>query len=320
MGKKKDFLDWWNDRLNVLARMSPLPEEVFDYIVKKFPHAVNFLYLQGSWTAIKLAIIAYYQDVYTIIAKKHFGKICYVDAFAGSGIVKIKDHGRLLYGSPILAILVPRQNKKFDKLFFIELDMHRTMVLKEIINYLAMEGKVSKDQVVIMNKDMNTVNYDKLLKDCDHSLVFLDPEGTEPHWTTVSNLLKLNIDFVMNFMTAGIRRIWGNYRRNPQKGSGYANRLTEFYGDETWKNASNEHDLLNIYLSKIKSIRSVIETIEVKGPRMFHYHIIFAFRRTLRGNPWLTAIRRLKERIERTKYDVFETVLDVFYGRIKPLW
>jgi len=172
--KRKGFLEWWIDRLNTLSSISPSPNVSFDYVKKVFPRAEEYLYLQGPWTAIKLAIIAYYQDVYTIIAREHFGKICYVDAFAGPGLVKIKEYDKLLYGSPILAILVPRQNKKFDKLFFIELDSNKARILRGIVDYLTQNGFINKNQVSIICQDMNSINYNSLLKECDHSLVFLE--------------------------------------------------------------------------------------------------------------------------------------------------
>jgi three-Cys-motif partner protein len=303
------------DRLNTLSNLTPSSGELFKEIVRRVPKASEAIYSKGAWTAIKLSIIAYYLDLYTIIAREHFDTICYVDTFAGSGLVRITEYDRILYGSPLLGILTPRRNKKFDKFYFVELDRNRIQLLSESVNILAREGYVERDKVQIIPRDMNRINYKELLGKCSHSFFVLDPECTEPHWKTVESILKLPADFSLNFMTAGIRRIWGTLRKDPQR----ANAMNLFYGGKDWIKARNELDLLNMYVRKVENLGRIPVNIEVKGPGMFHYHIIFAVRPTSGGNPWLDAVYRLKERVEKTDYGTFRRLLNVFYGKTKPL-
>ncbi len=317
--RKKSLYEWWMDRINTLTGLNPSPNKIFNVISKTIPKAFDYLYSRGPWTGIKLSILAYYLDVYTIIAKKYFNQICYVDTFAGSGIVKIHEGNEslLLYGSPLLSILVPRQEKKFDRYVFIELDYLKSAILRKAIDALAEWGIVDSTKVTIITGDMNYVDYSYLLRNCRHSLVFVDPEGTEPKWSTINKLLDLNIDLLFNFMTSGIRRIWGNWR-NGRFSS--VNALDEFYGDDSWKKASNDEDLLNIYIDKLRSKRDIVIPIKVMGSHAFYYHILLAVRRTSRGNPWLSPIiKSLKPRIERTDSTVFNKLIEVFRGRMKPL-
>jgi three-Cys-motif partner protein len=57
----------------------------------------------SGWTELKLDAIEKYLDFYTIALKKSGFKLCYIDAFAGSGSVKIKS-GDEIEGSATRAL------------------------------------------------------------------------------------------------------------------------------------------------------------------------------------------------------------------------
>ncbi len=318
--RKKSLFEWWMERINKLVGLKPSPDEILSIVSKRVPHYDEYIYTKGVWIGIKLSILAYYLDVYTIVARNHFDEICYVDTFAGSGIVKIIEgnDSMYLYGSSILSILVPRISKKFDKYFFVELDQHKAIILENVIKALDELGIVDHNKVRIIQGDMNKVNYFSLLKECKHSLIFIDPEGTEPRWNTINNLLRLDADLLFNFMISGIRRAWGNWRKGNLS---EVPALDEFYGDNSWTNAKNEEDLLNIYIDKLVKNHRIVIPIMVKASRLFYYYILLIVRPTRGGNPWLEPINRyLKPRIERTDSLTFSRLLGVFRGKMRPLF
>jgi three-Cys-motif partner protein len=50
----------------------------------------------GDWTAIKLEILKKYLSAYTtILRKKNYYKIAYIDAFAGTGYIKDKSKNKI---------------------------------------------------------------------------------------------------------------------------------------------------------------------------------------------------------------------------------
>lgn len=317
--RNKDLWKWWMDRIKTLTDLKPTPSEILSEVAASVPKANEYIYQKDhAWPGIKLSILAYYLDIYTNIAKNNFKEICYVDTFAGSGIIHIKSgiDSVLLYGSPILSILVPRENKKFSKYFFIDNDLKKSIVLERAVEVLHKRGLVDKSKVKILTADMNNIQYSDLLKECAHSLVFVDPEGMEPKWTTIKSILELKTDVLFNFMTAGIRRVWG---RAKSDGVGYE-LLNSFFGNNAWKHAEKEDKLLELYINNVKNLNKVVLRIRVRGTKQFYYDVLVITRPTKGGNPWLQAVRKyLKPNVEKTDSNTFARLLKVFTGKVKPL-
>ncbi len=319
--EKKSTLKFWQDRINTLKGPVYNPRKIHDQIVDNDPGLKEVPYVKGEWTAIKLSILAYYMDIYTSIIKNRFDKnMCYIDTFSGPGIVVIQQKSKqmdplYLFGSPVLAVFVPKERAKFDRYIFIEKDDKRYRYLRKVIDTLSNQGYLSQNSYQVINADMNTVNYRKIILEnkCSHSLVFIDPEGLEPKWRTVRSILYMPVDVLFNFITFGVRRIWGRAIR----GSCEEEKLiTEFYGDDSWRNASGSNDLLDIYIDKIQSIpRRIALSIKVKITRSIYYDIILATRKTRGNNPYLRPVRNLKKKIEETKLEEFDKILDVITGR-----
>lgn len=62
----------------------------------------------GAWTLIQLDVISKYLKFYATALRKRF-KLCYIDTFAGSGEISVRDIGQIP-GSAIRALDFP-----FDK-------------------------------------------------------------------------------------------------------------------------------------------------------------------------------------------------------------
>lgn len=228
-----------------------------------------------------------------------FRRIAYVDTFAGPGIIRVK-HRYFFYGSPLLSILSPTE--KFDAYIFIEKDPGCSKTLETVLRSLEKQGKLENVSYKVINQDMNDIDYPEILSGFDHSLVFVDPEGVEPNFSTIKNIASLKCDIVLNYMDSGIRRI---YNRRETLDRFFCSNLT---GSE------KPEDLFNKYLECIKPLRQEVEYINVRGLGSFGYKIIFAVKRTKGGNPWFKAVNGLKKQVEKTQRETFETILQQFTG------
>ena len=323
--KKKDVLRWWIDRINELKGVEPSAEEVYRELKERIPR-LDSIIRASPWSGIKLTILAYYLGIYSVAIKGYRGRTCYVDTFAGPGLRLLTsgtegEQHTVIYGSPALAILLPRMStsrKEFGNFIFVENDTENSYILEESVKILINRVGLERENVLIHKEDMNDIDYNGLLKKyrCKHGLVFVDPECCEPRWSTVENILRQPVDVLLNFMISGIRRIWGRMKEQQIE----ARMLDEFFGTDEWRNASSEKDLLNTYLNQIRKTGRVVETIRVNGGDMFYYYIILAVRRTSRDNPWLDAVRnRLKPNVEKTDAKTFVRLIDILEGRQKTL-
>ena len=87
----------------------------------------------GPWTREKLSILQRYLDAYTTALKNQPFSLMYVDAFAGTGRVALpgkdrEDLQELIRGSAAIALNI--QDKRFDRLIFVEQDSDRCSELE----------------------------------------------------------------------------------------------------------------------------------------------------------------------------------------------
>jgi three-Cys-motif partner protein len=267
-------------------------------------------YPAHSWTILKLSILAYYVDLYTVIIKSNYKSAFYLDLCAGCGLNHIQETGDIVLGSAIIADRIPRPNKKFDQLILIEQDQKKAEALKRIL-----------PNAQIIHGDSNSSILAEILNEIDnkpqsHFLAFIDPEADEIHWQTIEALLKTRGDVIINYMCTSVRRIWGNACRGAEK---FIERMDRFFGDESWNVCSHAEDLFKLYLEKIKRYKEMVIPIEVKGPKGFHYHVIVAVRKTGGEQPWIQVIEKAKEQIERASHEDAEIFLQIFSGKQKTL-
>jgi three-Cys-motif partner protein len=122
----------------------------------------------SGWTTIKLDAIENYLHFYTEALKHKNFKLCYIDAFAGSGTIKIKS-GDEIEGSAVRALKFP-----FDKYYFLEQD-------KSIIEELEIKISRLTDYKVVefINSDCNgflrEIDKTNWYKDNWRGVIFLDP-------------------------------------------------------------------------------------------------------------------------------------------------
>lgn len=212
----------------------------------------------GKWTVEKLQLLREYLDVYMEIFTKNerasFYQTIYVDAFAGTGerssaskddegILPFdilddedaKDYGK---GSAQIAL---DTNPPFDKYIFVE---NKPKHVKEL-EALAAKYEGLKERINIKHGEANEFLVD-WCRETDwkknRAVVFLDPYGMQVEWKTIVAIAETKaIDLWLLFpLGLGVNRLL--MRRGPPKGQ-WAERLTKFFGTDSWEDAFYTKDL-----------------------------------------------------------------------------
>ena len=181
----------------------------------------------GPWTLLKLDILEKYLGFYTQALKKQRFKLCYIDAFAGSGNVDLKNYGTIP-GSALRALDYP-----FDSYFYIEKNQEYLVKLEEHI-----KQKVTNKKVSIIQGDCNqllhTINsYDWYSKGW-RGVIFLDPYAMELNWDSLSSIAETRVfDVWYLFPISALNRIL------PKDGDitlSTKQKITRLLGTDEWEN------------------------------------------------------------------------------------
>ncbi|MGB8413221.1 MAG: three-Cys-motif partner protein TcmP [Candidatus Binatus sp.] len=186
----------------------------------------------GYWSELKLEIIEKYGSAYTTAFKNTNLKKYYIDGFSGAGVHRSKRTGNPIEGSPTRALKV---SPPFDRYYFIDLDEGKTDYLRSICG--------DRSDVVIHTGDCNDYLRKELLptiqyKKFNRALCLLDPYKMQLDWEVMLQAGQSRaVDLFLNFPVMDMNRnaIWRNPDKVPQGG---LDRMTKFWGDESWKQAA----------------------------------------------------------------------------------
>ncbi len=276
-------------------------------------------YKVGPWSALKLIfLLSYLGGVYTKIIPNWYEKMYYIDLLAGAGVVQIKDSNDLVLGSPIIAAIWAQ--KPFTKMLLVEKNPESAKALENRLEWIKTQPNFKPiDFKVYKGQDSNEVIGDIVsnLYGKSHYLGFVDSEGLEINWHTVETLLKKDGDIIFNFQTSEVGRVWGAAKSD----EAISRKMTSFYGGKEWASAGDINDLLEIYENKIRKYRPIVMDIKIKGflKYSYHYHLIFATKKTQKGSPWSRAVEHMKNKIESYTGDATKVALDVLMGRARDL-
>jgi three-Cys-motif partner protein len=187
----------------------------------------------GEWSILKLDIIEQYGSAYTKAfgGRGHRLKKFYIDGFSGAGVHLVKRTRQQIKGSPARALKI---TPPFDRFYFIDLNKDKTAYLQKLC-----EGR---SDVEIINDDANsylrtllpTIQYHFF----NRALCVLDPYGLHLDWEIIELAGKSQaVDMFLNFPVMDMNRnaIWRYPEKTPQDG---IDRMTRFWGDESWKQAA----------------------------------------------------------------------------------
>lgn len=225
----------------------------------------------GEWTNEKLKYLSTYLPVYLKATTKALERI-YIDAFAGPGINALKESGKFIDGSPLIALEATADNGTvFDRLFFIESDRDAARELSEIAQERDQRGRVE-----VIPGDVNE-ELPKLISRLPRkspTFVFLDPEGIDPRWSTIKALSPWRTELLINFpLGMAIKR-----NLNSSK-------VTDYFGTDDWMHVMESagpeggRRLLDFYKERLKDLGweyttdADPEIAATGGQRL--YHLVF---------------------------------------------
>ena len=261
-----DEYEWLKNRVNLITINNDMYKKINsgnDYISPFKP---------GAWTIIKELLLAYYAPSYIRILKEKpwIHELCYVDLFAGSGIVKLKGLKNNYMGSPLIVKYGISEN--FNKYYFFD---------KGVKNITQLKALLSDDDSHIFKGDSN-VEIDKILPEISrvgvHSLIFIDPYSTEIKFDTIRKLSNIGCDLMINVATEEIYRALKYYYSQNKND----NKLNGFFGDDRWKadliNVSNDEEIYDYYAKKVVEETGKKKPTSTRIHKTFnghHYYILF---------------------------------------------
>lgn len=182
----------------------------------------------GPWTIEKLDMLERYLCAFTTALKNKPFTLIYIDAFAGTGELKIKDKGVTKYVEGSVERALKITDKQFDKLFFIEKNHDR---------YLKLEDKLhSCDRCKVEESDFN-VFINTLEEDWDKTrgVLFLDPFGAAVDWSTIERIEKFKaLDTWILYPTSTLHRLLPK-NKLPDELCGWADKLDSIFGGHDWR-------------------------------------------------------------------------------------
>lgn len=197
----------------------------------------------GKWTQEKLQKVGHYLNSYATALKNQKFRLIYVDAFAGTGYVtlKEKDETQLLlpefeekdikdfvFGSARNALeVVP----PFDEYVFIEKSEKRFVELEVLKN----DYQTLANRITPISDDANSY----LQKFCQsdwrfkRAIVFLDPYGMQVKWETIEAIAKTQaIDLWILFpLGVAVNRL---LKKDGKISEPVKQRLDEMFGTQDW--------------------------------------------------------------------------------------
>jgi len=181
----------------------------------------------GDWTTEKLEIIEKYFNAFaTIMKNQSWAKTVYIDAFAGSGEIKLADTS-ITAGSPLIAL-----QYDFSKYYFIEYDKKKIAKLEKLIEC---QYPQKKSKVVFINGDCNEELpkiFFELSKDIStRGVLFLDPFALELKWSTLELAQETKLDIFYWFPMMANRLIFKDKKKN----DAFREKLNILFGEEDWE-------------------------------------------------------------------------------------
>lgn len=228
----------------------------------------------GAWTRQKLDVLDKYLHAYTKIFNKNprakFYSTSYVDAFAGTGTLRIRELGGLAELIPELRNAEMEFRKgsarraleiepPFDEYVFIEKNRRKCEEL------VGISAGLPPRNIRIVNEDANSA----LLKWCrgldtrrQRAVVFLDPFGTSVTWEVIAALGRTRaVDLWVLFPYSAINRMLVRDRKPPKP---WADRLTYVLGTKDWESAFYSSTASRSLLDPTQLVEAVHKAVDYR--------------------------------------------------------
>lgn len=189
----------------------------------------------GPWSEVKLDIVREYAQSYSqILSAQKNPRLhhIYIDAFAGAGVHLSRSTKEFVPGSPLNALNV---SPPFAEYHFIDINQARVGSLQKVAqqrrNVSVHEGDCNQ---VLLKKVFPKVQF----KDYRRGLCLLDPYGLHLDWEVIYTAGQMkSVEIFLNFPIMDMNM--NVLKHDPESvPSEQAERMTRFWGDESWKSAA----------------------------------------------------------------------------------
>jgi len=186
----------------------------------------------GNWTIIKLDVVKAYLDAYFHVMKNQKFKLCYIDAFAGSGLneTRVGD----IEGSALKALDFP-----FDRYVFIEKEQAYIASLRD---HIISDTKYSKKDIHYhcgdCNEILSVIHETPWERNYWRGVIFLDPYAMNLNYESLAAIAKTEVFdvwylFPFSAMIRCLRKD-GNIDKKVQ------DTINRLLGTDTWRDSLYE--------------------------------------------------------------------------------
>jgi three-Cys-motif partner protein len=231
-------------------------------------------------TELKHKVFRDYFDAWVKILGSRFGKLNYIDGFAGLGAY-VKENG-IFYGSPVIAAEVIRNNSRFVKqstLVLIDNDKKTLENLRKVLKHKGFEN-CPEIKIEFLNEDfnkaMNSILTGTETQNFAPTFAFVDPFGFEGiHFETIKRIMESvnKPEIIINFMFNAVTRF---LQRDDLKET-----FTRMFGSEEWqkivkKSEEREKNIVEFYVSRLKEISTFVFPYRLTFPdkKRTYYYLI----------------------------------------------
>ncbi len=251
--------------------------------------------LAGPWAADKLAYLRRYIWFLNTTMRGKWQHRNYVDLMAGPGKNEVRGTGEVLLGSPLIALT---SEVPFTSYYFGDIKQANIRALRA-----RCEGSSLSQLAAFAVGDCNdlvdaVVAQLKLTQSTAITLAFLDPEGLELHWSTVSKLASIRrMDLIVNYPEGGLNRVMSKVFDR-----GETSPVDQFFGTPDWRAIymeylKNRHyplhrSLIDLYKARLSTL-GYVEVRNSYEPQMRNqlrnaplYRLLFASKHPLGEKFW----------------------------------
>jgi three-Cys-motif partner protein len=149
----------------------------------------------GAWVEDKHRLVSLYETLFSTGMKRKWDVRVYIDLYSGPGMVRVRGTGKLLWGSPLLALQV---KDPFDRYIFCESDGTALDALKRRVERLFPNA-----EACYVHGDCNDVVEEICSKIPAHSreskvlsFCFVDPYDLSVKFSTIRKISEKFVDFL----------------------------------------------------------------------------------------------------------------------------
>lgn len=197
----------------------------------------------GDWSDKKLDALAEYLKAYTTALKNQPFELIYIDAFAGAGKAMVEEQkeeslfdsadldndARYRHGSPLQAI---ENDPPFHRFIFIDRKEESIATLRSQCD-ATKAGKQKRISYITGDANSELRKLTQMDWRKRRAVAFLDPYALHVTWDTIKAIADTKaIDMWLLFPAMAVNRMLPRSGIVPTE---WANRLTETFGDEEWR-------------------------------------------------------------------------------------